>query len=505
MKKKNLILLLIVICGFLWMPQRAYAQTNTYVGIHAPNVGESFSNTIWGSSSTEYSLSFELYNNTDKVVVLEDTLIKKNKDYTLSVKLSPYEGEILPDDLVVYLSGYDDSDFYVDKTEATQTQTAYEFQVHYNTAMDSNTIYGQTRITDFAKPYVGKNVVYNDINKNDTNRKKYTLTQGWYEQGSSTRLTESNTFQANKIYEYRITIEAKDGYHFSDHYHEEYDYYIFQESGYYVNSERTVNTSTKRTWVYTYNTEQVENRIYGPLELTLPALVKNQTIPQIVSTDSRYDINGFWYYYDDSFRQIYLENGKWYYYENEEKIYLEKEDIFETGKYYYYSLDIVPKDGYSIENNIDIAINNPDGNYSSINCYSSWTDHGSITVYFSEYGEYDNNQIRNIYHSNAQEASPKVGKKPIALRTYSYIDMEEEELEITDQKWYVGSSLMGTNDVFIQNRSYRLVVTYHSLGEHFFQDTVEINSMRYASSFFTGYNIVSLSEKEAVIEYNYTI
>jgi len=62
MKKKNLILLLIVICGFLWMPQRAYAQTNTYVGIHAPNVGESFSNTVWGSSSTDYSLSFELYN-----------------------------------------------------------------------------------------------------------------------------------------------------------------------------------------------------------------------------------------------------------------------------------------------------------------------------------------------------------------------------------------------------------------------------------------------------------
>ena len=486
MKKRLWIIILLFVCGFIFMPQQTHAEERIYCNIKALTVGDSFSSTIYSSSCNyyRYKLSFELYNNTDNVVVLEGTTIKKNKDYTLSVSIHDEDNQPLPNDFAVTLSGYDQSDFYVEKSSAVQSSNAYEFTIHYDTTLDANTIYGKLNLNDFAKPYVGKNVKYSNINKMDENKKNYTLTQGWYEQGSNTRLTEEDTFQANKVYEYRLTITAKEGKEFSSYYQTDYSTYIFYQSGYYTSYEEVSDTSTTKSWIFTYNTEQVENRIYGPIELNVPNLAKGQAAPQIVSSDPRYNINGFWYYYNDSWESVELEPG----------------DTFESNHSYYYDFNIEANEGYDIEYNIDKILGEVPGNYSYISL-DNYYNGGRLIVYFSDYSS---NSIEYVNFANGYEAGPRVGQKPVTLRTYTYSDGEEEDYTIIDQKWYVGSSLMGTNDVFVKNRSYRLVVTLQVNGNKTFSQYIS-SGQEYSSSFFTGANILNYSETEVTLEFNYTI
>ena len=485
MKKRLWIILLLFICGFAYMPLQTHAETRTYCGIHALTVDDFFSNTVYGSSCSDgYSMSFELYNNTDKVVVLEGTTIKKNKDYTLSVSITDSENNPLPNDFAVSLSGYDSSDFYVEKSDAIQSNNSYEFTIHYNTTLDPNIIYGKLNLNDFAKLYVGKNVEYANINKTDANKKYYTLTQGWYEQGSNTRLTENDTFQANKIYEYHLTLTAKEGKQFSEYYEKDYSTYMFYQSGYYNSYEET-DTPTEKTWVFTYDTTQIENRVYGPIELNVPALVKGQAPPAIVSQDTRYHINGYWYYFDDSFERIDLEAG----------------DVFETNRYYYYNIEIEANEGYTIEENIDFVMGDVDGNYNYINLYTSYGS-GQLSVYFSNFGS---STIDYVSFANGYEAGPRVGFKPVTLRTYTYSDGGEPSYELINQQWYIGNSTMNPNSVFEKNRTYRLVLTLRAIGDYEFSPYVSANQLEYTSSFFTESNITSYSEKEVEIEITYTI
>ena len=199
---------------------------------------------IWGSFSPDANISLELYNNTDHVVVLENTSIKKNKDYTLSVRLNTFDNEPWDNNKNVSIYDYNNSDYYVDKTDATITNDSYEFQIHYNTRQKKTKIYGSLRLSSFGKPSIGKNITYNEMNKSDSNKRYYTIIQGWYEENSNTRLTENDVFQANKTYEYHISLIPKDGYTFSDYLN--VDSYILRESGYYQYHENEIVTNTNK-------------------------------------------------------------------------------------------------------------------------------------------------------------------------------------------------------------------------------------------------------------------
>ena len=484
MKKSRKRFLFLIIFSMILMPYYVKADENVEAYIHPPVVGESMQEIIWGSGSFNTNISFELYNNTDNVVVLNNTKIKKNKDYTLSVRLSTLDNEEWNTDTIVSIQRYNFTEYYVDKTDPIISNDSYEFQIHYNTSQEKKKIYNSINFDSFGKPIVGKNFVYQELIQNDTNKKHYTINQGWYEEDSNTILTESDMVEANKIYKYHVEITADEGYTFSDYIN--IDDYVFQQSGYYQYQENEfiTNTNKKKEWIFTYNTTQQENMIYGPVELEMPIINYNTGPQRIISKDSRYTVEGDWYYYDDNYNQVFLGET----------------DQFEVGKYYSYNFHIQPTEGYQVENDLDITMSNIQiGNNN--NMY--FNSYGGNSAYFS-ISFYDL-LVYDIYNINTYEARPTIGKKPQELRVYSYANNEEAKYEIASQEWYVGSSKMGANEVFVHNRNYKLEVTYQTKGDYEFSNQIQNRNFSFPSEFFVSSNITNMTKTEITVEYLFEI
>ena len=400
--------------------------TNAYAYLEPPKINNSaYSNNY---SQADYTVITDWYNVTDNIKMNDGDQFEKNKEYELNFKITANEGYTISRNIYIDYGNATQSDFYVETGEPQITNNTYQTVIRYNTTLEKYKIYDDIYLSN-SDLKIGEKPVYTDITYSKLN-----VTQQWYNVTDDKIMTDNDTFERNKKYEYIITIVPKSKYKISRYISVWGNFYNSYMEEYYE-KEILSNTEKEYKVKYRYDTSQENSVIKDPLEVDLSNFKPGVKTIFVSSDDPRYTIEQSWTEIDsggDEIRQ------------------LTDTDTFEKNKYYRYDVRVIPKDGYTLSNHYQIDFSKTEniGYFKEI-WSNSWYDFGTITV------DTFDKEIENIYNLNTYGVYPHIGEK------LSFVTEYETDYDhgytIKSQSWYnvTDNKQMNTDDVFENGKTYR--------------------------------------------------
>lgn len=377
----------------------------------------------------DIKLESSWHNDTDNTSMMSDTTIEKGKTYTLTIVVYPKEDYILEEDnFNLSLSELDYHQYLNNKTcEFVDGKAIYKLTFTTKNKIDYATNYPMI-------PYINSTVEKATI-KNNSEYDYYSYKEIWYNLTDNKEMALTDIFEANKKYQYTLTLKANDGYMFGNH-------FKIDNS----NIDYVINTTSNKSADNTEYTYQVEYYLQDESN-EIGEYIKIEILnPEVGNTVA----------YNNYETDKYTVSGEWINYTTGEV--LASTATFENNNTYTYKVTVTAKNNYKINTYNTYFDVSYDEKYTTSGGYGSSSEEDLVDTYTMEYTfvlsdklEEDSYLFGGLYME-----SPVVGENIHSLvYDTNYFTVDQIWYNVTDNKYLTEKDKIEANKIY----EYRLRIT----------------------------------------------